>query len=307
MLYRTHQTFPIVIKVDKGIWSLAAIRRELRISWHFIKYDWFSTIAPGTLFLLTTLITQHIPVWTWPLYLAKAIAYFWLYVYTFTLGNQTVGAIEDKLNKPDRPIPSGMVSVQGAKLRWYILSPVYLLVGLALGVGEWALLWFVAQTLYNFQQWAHVWWKKNAIMGVGVLAQLAAAWQLVAPLTHASLLWISIFSLVIFVVIGMQDMRDVSGDIVMRRRTLPIRFGEMRARWMLAISVGLIPLVYYQFAVSGQTLSLLGLIHVTIAMVMCLVISWRVIVLRSMHGDHVTYELLVLWYNIALLSGIWLL
>ena len=51
----------------------------------------------------------------------------------FNLSNQYTGAEEDKINKPDRPIPSGLVTVEGARFRWYIVTVLYLIVGLAIG------------------------------------------------------------------------------------------------------------------------------------------------------------------------------
>lgn len=40
-------------------------------------------------------------------------AYFWLFLYSFCLDNQITGVAEDRLNKPDRVIPSGRLPLAG--------------------------------------------------------------------------------------------------------------------------------------------------------------------------------------------------
>ena len=78
-----------------------------------------------------------------------ALIYFFHYIYSFNLSNQYTGAEEDKINKPDRPILSGLVTVEGARFRWYVVTVLYHLAGLAIGNVWSSLLWILDYLAYN--------------------------------------------------------------------------------------------------------------------------------------------------------------
>src|SRR5689334_4124201 len=84
---------------------------ELSLAWKFIRYDIATTIMPASLFVLAAWRTQPSIEGIF-FSLAKGILYFWLYVYMFTLANQIIGIAEDLVNKPDRPLARGLISVQ---------------------------------------------------------------------------------------------------------------------------------------------------------------------------------------------------
>ena len=57
-----------------------------------------------------------------------AVFWTWLHLLQFCVSNQSIDPEEDALNKPWRPIPSGLISVAGARrLRWILLPSCFLL------------------------------------------------------------------------------------------------------------------------------------------------------------------------------------
>ena len=109
-----------------------------------------------------------------------ALLYFFLYQYSFNLSNQIAGIEEDKINKPDRPIPSGLITLQGAKHRWYVVTALYIVAGMAIGNVWSSLLWLIATSLHNDCGWDKHWFTKNSIiMVIGVIVQAWASWSIV--------------------------------------------------------------------------------------------------------------------------------
>ena len=57
-----------------------------------------------------------------------AVFWTWLHLLQFCVSNQSMDSEEDALNKPWRPIPSGLISVAGARcLRWTLLPSCFFL------------------------------------------------------------------------------------------------------------------------------------------------------------------------------------
>ena len=55
-----------------------------------------------------------------------AVFWTWLHLLQFCVSNQSMDPEEDALNKPWRPIPSGLISVVGAhRLRWILLPSCF--------------------------------------------------------------------------------------------------------------------------------------------------------------------------------------
>ncbi|KAF3401575.1 hypothetical protein F1880_009996 [Penicillium rolfsii] len=55
-----------------------------------------------------------------------AIIWGFLYAYNIDVANNIAGGLEDKINKPDRPIASREMSLIGAKVRYVLSTTVFL-------------------------------------------------------------------------------------------------------------------------------------------------------------------------------------
>lgn len=270
--------------------------REIYLSWRFISRDISTTIIPGVLYSIAARLSISAPSFDL-IVIGQGILYFWLYIYLFCLSNQITGIDEDRHNKPDRPLIDGTISLRGAKRRWVISVLAFVYVGLAFGVIEWAALWLITVLLYDHARWSRHWFTKNLCMSIGTVAQLAAAWQLVTPITLMAWTWIIVIAVSVFPLVGVQDLRDIDGDHKIGRRTFPIAFGEHASRLFICICFFLITPCICFFL--GNTLGVIGFLCGSIITMLSSVISWRII--RVPTGDHRTYMLFTYWYC-ALLS-----
>ncbi|KAJ7163971.1 UbiA prenyltransferase family-domain-containing protein [Mycena crocata] len=268
-----------------------AIFHEFRVFWDFTWRDWSASLIPGMMYTTAALrsLTPAPSFLKIASCLGCSFCYFVLYIYSFDIANQINGIAEDRVNKPDRPLSSGRVTLQGAYIRWYIATTAHLLVSAAWGVLPWAMLW-VAITVYtSFCGGDKHWFTKNLVfMSVGSLCLLHASWALVTPLTAQEWRWALTLSGVFGIVANVQDMRDVAGDRVAGRRTLPILLGDRTFRIVMVFIIATAPffcwrlefLKIYQLNVGYCAVGL------TISM---FYMAFRVLRGRNKKYDHQTY------------------
>jgi len=277
--------------------------RELYLSWRFIQNDIWAGVLPGLAFTLVALRQEHAVPSTALRSLLGSALYFWLYLYGHTLANQIVGVEEDRINKPERPLPSGLVSRKGAWRRLAVVTVLLVATGALLGVGRWALLWAVTYLLLNFYGHRHWFWKNSLPMSIGALAMLGAAWEMVRPLSGVE--WRAVLCIAGFVAVTspIQDFRDVEGDRLLHRKTLPLAIGERPGRILIGSAlVAWLPVAYLLLmrpglgSLSGQAFAL-ALTHLE------LVVAARLLRLRGAVADHRTYRLYEQLYCLYVASG----
>lgn len=143
------------------------------------------------------------------------------------MGNQICGVQEDKINKPDRPIAAGATTLQAARIRWAVLTILYLAYGCYLHVGVWSAMWVAISFAHNFLSFGDFGPTKDMCIGLGCVAQLTAAWLIGGAPYEVGWNWIKIIALYTLFPIPLQDLRDVPGDLAVGRRTTPILMGDM--------------------------------------------------------------------------------
>jgi 4-hydroxybenzoate polyprenyltransferase len=281
-----------------------ACLRELRLSYAFIRRDLSSAFVPAILFTAAALKATSAPTITdWLTAMGRASLYFWLYAYTFCLSNQIVGVEEDRLNKPDRPIPAGLTSRSDALVRWAVTSIAFMLVGWWFGVAMWSGLWLAVCVAHNFLNLSKRWLLKCGFMSVGIVAQLAAAWAMVTPLTSLAHTWIVVIALLIFPTVSLQDLRDMAGDRCLGRKTLPLVAGDRLTRILLSACFVLQPVVVH-FELMAAFGGPLAVLCESITAALSLFIAARIILCRHPAADHMTYLLYTGWYCLLLICAV---
>jgi 4-hydroxybenzoate polyprenyltransferase len=223
-------------------WPHRAVLNEIKLSFLFICNDIWTTVIPASAFVLAAARHDGASWGTVLTAFGKGALYFWLFIYGFTLTNQLFGIEEDRLNKPRRPLVTGACGVRGAQVRTVLALVAFPLVGWWFGVLLWALVWEVVYLLNNVARWERHWFFKDLFIGIGVVAQLAAAWLIVAPLTPLGWRWIGTLAVAVLLLIPIQDLRDVDGDRAIGRRTLVIAFGQRFTRGYLAAGFLCLPI-----------------------------------------------------------------
>ena len=207
---------------DQALW-------ELRLTYRFIWRDIPVAVVAGVAFTLVAAKHHGSSASDCVSAVLWALIYFFHYIYSFNLSNQYTGAEEDKINKPDRPIPSGLVTVEGARFRWYIITVSYLVVGVAIGNVWSSLLWILNYLVYHHCGLSEHWFTKNSIfLPVGCVVMEWAAWTIVTGsiwMDQKSVLFFGLVTLYGGTQGYLQDFRDVKGDMKVRRKTMPVQFG----------------------------------------------------------------------------------
>ena len=280
------------------------VGRELRLVWAFIRYDISTTLVPALLFTLAAYKETQPSLISRLDTIALSLVYFLLYAYVFCLSNQIVGVEEDRRNKPDRPIVAGMVTRQGAQVRMYVVMLLFALIGQLLSIGLWTALWLLVVLLHNQCGWSSHWFGKHLCMAVGVLAELAAAWQIMGPLNLRALIWLGVIALVMFPLVAVQDLRDMRGDDAIGRRTFPLVFGERFTRLFVAVGFWILPLVMHATIVRISVPTAAALVCDVALAAVSVLIAARVLICRSRAADHLTYMAFTYWYCIALATAV---
>ncbi|KAI7865999.1 hypothetical protein K492DRAFT_106217, partial [Lichtheimia hyalospora FSU 10163] len=96
---------------------------------------------------------------------------------------QIKGIEEDKINKPDRPLVSGLLNKYQAIIRYIIVSFLYLFLSYKKQVFLESFIWFIVTILYN-------------------IIELDKHWFFKSPIT-----------------ICVQEFRDIDGDLEIGRKT----------------------------------------------------------------------------------------
>lgn len=282
--------------------------QELKINWLFIRRDITMSIVPGLLFTITALVNypaaslaQEISI------LASSLIYFWLCITSFCISNQITDIEEDKINKPDRPLVQGIISYRGAQIRGYVFMMLFTAVAWRLGVLEWALLWQVSFVAHNNLGGAKHWMSKNILSGLGIMSEIGAAWQIVAPISPIVWSWLAILCSACIVLIPVQDFRDIPGDQAIGRSTFPLVFGEYFSRILVSVCFLVYPLFIHLCLMTPAGNTLIVMLWDAALFLFSCIIAVRLLVLRSHATDHKTYLLFTGWYCLLLSSSIFIL
>ncbi|MDX1532389.1 MAG: geranylgeranylglycerol-phosphate geranylgeranyltransferase [Rhodothermales bacterium] len=146
----------------------------------------------------------------------------------------------DRVNRPDRPLPSGRLTVGAARAAWAGAS--------ALGIGLAAflsLLHLVVAAASVALLWAYSAWLKRLPLAGNLAVALVLALAIgyggfaVRPAGWEAVLLGAAFAFgVTFAREVAKDVEDTAGDAVGGARTLPLAWGTTPAVWLTAASVG---------------------------------------------------------------------
>ncbi|KAF7323835.1 S-adenosyl-L-methionine-dependent methyltransferase [Mycena kentingensis (nom. inval.)] len=203
---------------------LDVVAYHARTLWLFTESDFMTTMVPISLFgMVAAPLTSlsNIP---------HLVFWLWFHLLGFNTSNQTA-SLEDATNKPQRPIPAGRITLRHALILRWVLMPLCWLLSLA----------YSRQTMYASMALSLFTWMYNelhgnarpvsryALNGLG-FAAFEAGTSFVARddktrLDSAGWLAILLSGLIFATTIFAQDFRDVVGDKLIGRDTIPIRYG----------------------------------------------------------------------------------
>lgn len=291
--------------------AIRAISHELYIAWQFINNDIWDTILPSLMIFITGWVFQGRSWAELPLPFLTSLSYAVLYIYTFCMGNQIDGVEEDRLNKPYRPLVTGLVTLKETYFRFYIYNIVYALYGLFLGVFWFSLAWIAVSHYLNLFGGSNHWATKNLVgMTLGTFILFNVQWQIaLAPGSTISTnlqVYFALMSAWAGAALPIQDLRDVAGDLKGGRKTLPIVVGDCKARLLLCVHF----LIFLPGTFLGAMLTIDSLPEIfsnatdLVIFIVQLAVHWlvaiRLLLYRTPQADHKTYHIYVLLFVAAI-------
>lgn len=294
-------------KVPRSIAIATAeiVRIEFEITWRMLADNALASFTPGVVLVIGVCLRQRYQTWQVIENLGKECLLASCYTYVFDAVNQARAIDEDRINKPYRPIPRGLLTPTGAIYRFWTVMAVYSMAGWWFGVLEWVSLWQFATIIINI--WCrprqYIWCKTVCII-LGVGAQLAQAWQLVAPIDETGQRWISFMAICFPPALIFEDVRDMAGDSAIGRRTPALVFGELPIRIWFSILMTIMPALANIFLFDPAARSFE---RTTLCIVLLTTVCWTAAVrslwLRTVKADRVTYQLFIFSYVVVLCTG----
>ncbi|KAJ7076207.1 UbiA prenyltransferase family [Mycena belliarum] len=265
----------------------------------FTKSDIKTTLIPITILALCAAPVHH------PSYIPETMFWIWLHLLQFDVSNQTLDPEEDALNKRDRPVPSGRITLRDAViLRWTLVPICWALsAAYSLQVFYSSVALSVLTGIYN-ELHAHAghWLVRNMVNAAG-FASFEFGSTLVARydrshLDKAGYLSVLFSAGIFFTTIQAQDFKDTEGDLAIGRQTLPIVFPSFSRKTVLPGMMGWSFLLTYMWQVDVWTGSVfIGLAQIT---------GLRFLVFNSRASDQVSFYVYNVWLTMAhALPGYW--
>jgi 4-hydroxybenzoate polyprenyltransferase len=154
----------------------------------------------------------------------------WTHILQFDIANQIKAPEEDKVNKPSRPLPAGRISLRNATILRWLIAPLCLAYSALFSTQ----LMFASLEMQLFTFWYNEldgdknWLSKNAILalmyGCMELGGTLSAGCDPSTVSETGKLAVQLTIAVFTSTVHCQDFKDVEGDRITGRCTVPIMF-----------------------------------------------------------------------------------
>ncbi|KAG2419081.1 hypothetical protein HFD88_002185 [Aspergillus terreus] len=281
---------------------------ELLITSRMLKSNAGASLAVWMVGVFARLIANPQPILTTLAIITESLFDSFIFAYVFDILNQVTSVEEDALNKPHRPIPAGLLTMRGARIRlilsWLLSFPVISAV-----TGREA-----AHLLFLWELWTlfcYVWPRinhpffRNAFAGVGTYMMYRWIDLIICNHVSNASIWHgfdALFAVWVFLTCQLQEFHDVDGDRKAGRRTLPVilsadarlKLRRYTATFMLYAAI--ICLRWVDLGQYSETKYVKLFVSACLLLYTCIVIALRVWVPRSKEYDEHTYKV---YYIIA--------
>ena len=280
------------------------LKHFLLTLWLFTASDIKTHLLPQVAFGIFSalagplLTTNHSPSFSAILWRIPHVALWtWLNTLVFDLANQRLSesVLEDRLNKPWRPLPAGRISQKQARRLLFLAIPISLgVIHLGIGATEETALLFCLTWMYNDLGGSDEnFLERNLLIAVAQVLYGSGTLRVTCHLpgwtmNANAMVWLIIIGCVIFTTMHVQDLKDMAGDRARDRKTAPLVLGERRTRYFLAFAV-----LFWSVACSVYW----ELDHRIYAALLAfgVLVAARIVLLRDTVADRKTWELWSHW------------
>ena len=183
--------------------------------------------------------------------------------------NDVFDITADEVNKPERLIVGKKISIQSARLLYFILSGFGIIIGVYLAFKIEHPMMALVQVFAAASLWMYSAYYKRRILSGNLLISFLSALSLLIvglyePEFYRNFVYLLFYSGFAFTVSLtrelIKDAEDVDGDEIAQYKTLPVRFGVKKSKWVIYLSilfnVALIYLVFSTFFRNNNVINL---------------------------------------------------
>ena len=199
----------------------------------------------------------------------------------------------DQINEPDRPIPSGRVSIPAAL--WFAISWTVLSLLVSLTLGPWvagataiglALAWAYSAPPFRLKQ--NGWWGNSAVgLCYEGLPWFTAAAAMAGTLpARETIILALLYSIGAHGIMTLNDFKSIEGDRIMKLRSLPVQLGANGAARLACVVMALPQLVVVTLLVSWGEPLYAGIVGAVLAA--------QIVLMRRFLSDPIQHAV---WYS----------
>ena len=288
---------------------------HLRTLWLFTFSDFKTIVVPSTAFAGLTALSgpslttnPSVPSFSYLLgRLPLVLTWIWLTLLLVDIANQRHpgSVIEDTLNKPWRPLPSGRISSFGARRLLLTAIPSVLAItkfflpqGLPVTIVA-----IIGSYMYNDLGGAdESFFIRNLMNATAITCFSAGAAQVAigerVALNDHAYRWLAMIAAIVTTTMQVQDMEDQEGDCARGRVTIPLLLGDATARYSIALLVSAWSFIcpaYWGLDALGYVLP--GVVGLTIA--------GRTLTMRNVQADKGNWRAWNIWMMTLYLLPVW--
>lgn len=265
--------------------------------YHFFLSNFFiSTIPPLIIIFGQFICMQHVELEVLFVRFMKSLLYATLSTYPANVGNQIVGVESDRINCPERPIVSGVLSIEKAKLHYIISSALFFIYGFLLNFTIETTIWLLMCFVLNHTKYGKSGFWKNIGLIPGAYVMICVNWKIANSVNSiypdfTKIFWFFIFFTIVGgLIIPIQDLRDYNGDKKMGRVTFPVILGIRKTQIMLAIIciLSLLSIFIYEIYAPKVYRVVSSFVYLVFNFIILMTMSIRLLCNKN---DRVTYEL----------------
>ena len=276
---------------------------HLHSLWLFTYSDIKTIIIPKALFGIATLLSgrnltkdDRPEISTVLGSIPLAILWTWINLLALDINNQrgAESILEDKANKPWRPIAAGRLTANEARVLMFGAYAIAVFVSLHLGGSLECIAIIMGGWVYNVMEGANQsLLARNLLNAVGSMVFASGAAKVACTYSRTqmrqdSLSWFLLLVGVIATTIQFPDLCDQKGDAIRGRRTIPLIAGDQMARLTI-----IIPVAVWSFACPiFWRMKLLGFI---VPVTLGTIIAVRLHRYRSVHEDKRSFSIWTAW------------
>ena len=224
---------------------LRTLRSEVNIAIQLCRHNFKVFALAFTGGLMSRIIKEPLSLVETLTMLSRTLGSQLLCNYVFDIANQIACPEEDRINKPRRPIPAGLMTVDQAKIRLWLTWTITPIV-LYFAAGAWATVhqihWQALIFVCYIWPGCSGWFMRNYFTAAsyGISARIlnevlktpsASSWNVSFQTDLVISMWLML-------TIHMQEFHDADGDRQVNRKTLPIVLpaqGVLMLRWITSI------------------------------------------------------------------------